>query len=436
MGRRNNQIYVGHLVADKGVLNNVLLRMHGGIVESIEQIDPENLPPDTLDFKNCTAYPGLINLHEHLACPVFHDPQAETLHPSSHKWILERYGKLAFSALDSLIPVVLASKYLLPNFLRLGPNSDLTNLLRLKPWPGFQTENLYHYHAFRNLFSGVTTVLDHSQYLPELPVRLVENKYTMYGMRWQAGQVKQLLKWKKNGKPLFIHVGDGVGKQTADDFDNLRDMGGLRPDVILVHGLIVTGKRLREAIKAGTRIIWCPTTSSRMFGSIVNVKAMLEQGLELSLATDAIDTGSFSMLDELRSAREKYMQRFHEDLGAEKLFEMVTSIPAGWLLEEKPLGKLEKGYAADLFLLENDGKDPHESLLRADESDIQAVFCNGELCLHKEDALNIDLSEYGNFVSIQKGGFNWILREKVPGSIERAEKAWEKLGLPSLWIRI
>ena len=110
MKKRSSPIYIGRLVANEGIVDNALLRLRDGIIDSIEQVDPAHLPPDALDFRDCTAYPGLINLHEHLACPVFHDPQAETLYPSSHGWILKRYGKLASSTLDSLIPLVLASK--------------------------------------------------------------------------------------------------------------------------------------------------------------------------------------------------------------------------------------------------------------------------------------------------------------------------------------
>jgi|GEM_PF-6033002 len=424
--------YFERLADADGVIDGALVEVGDGVIKKVSSTPRASLPAATRIFDGFCAYPGLLNLHEHLACPVYRDPQAEAGDGNSRQWILRRYGAPG-RLLQGIIPLLLAEKYLLPHLLPLGVGSDLTNLLRLDPWPGFQTRNLYYYNAWRNLLSGVTTVLDHSPYTPELPVRLLRNKYTLHGMRWQSAQMKLLLALNnKRRRPIYIHLGDGIDEETAADWQRLLEAGGLRDDVRLVHGVSLTPEQILACREAGMRLVWCPVCSERMFGRLANIPAMEACGLPLALASDAMDTGSFSLLEEMARAAELYRRDFGTDIAPRRLFEMVTSVPADWHADEARLGRLAPGCRADFFAVRISGDDPYAALPGLKTVNVAAVWREGQsLVMH--ESLCGKTAESSDMLRIRREDQIFLLCRQEAESISGAERVWKKLHLPPLW---
>jgi len=418
-----------------GVVDGALLEISGGVIKKALSASRRSLPASTHVFEGYRAYPGLINLHEHLACPVFRDPQVEAGDGNSREWVLRRYGK-AGRVFERLIPLLLAGKYLLPHLLPLGVGSDPTNLLRLDPWPGFQTRNLYCYNSWRNLLSGVTTVLDHSPYAPQMPLRLLRNKYALHGLRWQSAQFKLLLAFNnKRRLPVYIHLGDGIDSESAADWQRLVDAGGLRDDVRLVHGVNLTPPQLAACREAGMRLVWCPVCSERMFGRLADIPAAEACGLALALATDAMDTGSFSLLEEMGRAAELYRRHYGGELAPRRIFEMVTSVPADWHADEARLGRLRPGCRADFFAVRSGGADPYAHLPGLNTAEVAGVWRDG-LPLILSEELRTDAGMPPAAIRIRREEKIFLLCGSETASVAGAERAWKKLKLPSLWERL
>ena len=91
--------------------------------------------------------------------------------------------------------------------------------------------------------------------------------------------------------------------------------------------------------RRGASLIWCPTSNLAMLGRTVS-RAVLRSGIPIALATDSALSAPVDLLDELAVAR-RY-------LPADRLYEMVTTVPARILRLPRATGRLDRGALAKL----------------------------------------------------------------------------------------
>lgn len=72
---KNKQIFTGWLIDGSGgpIQKDILIEICEGLIKSVETVSPDQIPsrdtrtPDILDLRHCTAIPGMIDTHVHLA---------------------------------------------------------------------------------------------------------------------------------------------------------------------------------------------------------------------------------------------------------------------------------------------------------------------------------------------------------------------------------
>jgi aminodeoxyfutalosine deaminase len=103
---------------------------------------------------------------------------------------------------------------------------------------------------------------------------------------------------------------------------------------------------------------------------------LLERGLNVCLGTDSLASNdSLNLFSEMRAARKNYPA-----LAPRDLLEMVTVRPARALKMESGLGKIERGYLADLIAFPFTGSvdEVYEAIIE-NRGPIEWMMINGKI---------------------------------------------------------
>lgn len=133
------------------------------------------------------------------------------------------------------------------------------------------------------------------------------------------------------------------------------DIGFVGPDVWIAHGWEIQPDEYKFMANTGTGISHCPAPAVLGGFPILDIKALQQAGVLVSLGVDGSATNdSSNLLDSLRMAY--IMQAFHSKKrgGCVTPYEMlkVATVNGAKTLGREDLGSLEKGKAADLFMID------------------------------------------------------------------------------------
>ena len=165
---------------------------------------------------------------------------------------------------------------------------------------------------------------------------------------------------RKYGVRLHTHL-----CETYDEADFCQSMYGMRPvdlmqecnligeDVWYAHGIHFNDEELKVLKQTGSHIAHCPSSNMRLGSGICRVKEMKEMGINVALAVDgSASNDSSDMLAEVRQALLLQRVRYGADaLTANEAFTIATENGAK-LLNFSQVGRLEKGWAADLAIFD------------------------------------------------------------------------------------
>ena len=133
------------------------------------------------------------------------------------------------------------------------------------------------------------------------------------------------------------------------------DIGFVGPDVWIAHGWEIEKDEYKFMADTGTGISHCPAPAVLGGFPILDIKAMLNEGVLISLGVDGSATNdSSNLLDSLRMAY--IMQAYHSKRrgGCVSPYDMlkVATVNGAKTLGRNDLGSLETGKAADLFMID------------------------------------------------------------------------------------
>ncbi|MCX8037138.1 MAG: amidohydrolase family protein [Candidatus Sumerlaeia bacterium] len=314
-----------------------------------------------LDAGKWYLFPGLINIHDHFRGSWL--PRCGNgPYQNVYQWLAELHAK------PSVFP----------------PARERDRI---------SMRNLYWLGTYKNLFSGVTTAVDHYLRIDpalysDLPIRIITDFGREGVVRtyhepelfpsWGEGLLKEYKDAQESGRPFIIHVEEGVDEETGTELRRLNKWGILGPNSILVHGIGFDEGDMQIVAQNHCHMVWCPATHEFLYGRTSNIPRWLELGINTSLGTDSSLTGGLNLLDEMRTARRFHGQVFGKSLPLEELFKMVTVNPACALQIAGHLGRIAEGFTADLLVLERmqDGT-PLETLIAAEPRDIVLVLQEG-----------------------------------------------------------
>jgi cytosine/adenosine deaminase-related metal-dependent hydrolase len=271
-----------------------------------------------IDLRGDRLLPGLINAHDHLQLNTLPPLESAKRYAHVREWIqdvdLRRRNDAAFEELVA------------------RPRNDRLLIGGIK-----------------NLLSGVTTVAHHDPFYPFLsdacfPTRVVMDCGWSHSLYLDGDEeVRDSCRRTPPDRPWIIHAAEGTDREAAGEFDRLEELGCLRSNTLIVHGVSLDPARRLRLERASAGLIWCPSSNLRLFGCTAEVDGLAQRG-QVALGTDSRLSGSRDLLEELGVAREA------AHLDEVTLESMVTTHSAA-LLRLADRGALQVGALADLVVL-------------------------------------------------------------------------------------
>ncbi|TGL63482.1 amidohydrolase family protein [Leptospira sarikeiensis] len=348
------EIVNSRAVTAQGVLENATIRIQDGKISSISTGIPKDVLPIRLNLKGNFVYPGLINAHDHL--------------------------------LGTYLPKVGTNR---PYLNWLPWDNDLKSSVVYAERQQLEPEQLYLLGSYKNLISGVTSVLDHiphfvqKPFLENSPVRILD-RFTLahsicsYSLGWGDGPQIEYARAKEGNLPFVTHISEGFDEESKNALKELKSLGCLGENTVLVHGIAFDPQDIQEVAKAKANLVWCPESNLFMFGKTAPIRELLDAGVNVSLGTDSPMSGSINIFQEIKTAREFYAKEYGKELDPKILFRMVTENPAKALRVWDHLGSLETGKKADLLVLSSEKEDAYSALSSADLGSVRLVVKDGK----------------------------------------------------------
>ena len=349
----------------KVIDDGVVYFARGGIVAVQERIKPA--PPGFDAAKTVTTggtiFPGLIELHNHIAynvLPLWRVPGKFT---DRNRWadLPEKRRKVT-----APMAVLAGTPELLPPVARYVECKCLFG--GTTTTQGFGLNNAggavrYYRGLVRNVEQSDDPALPNAGgSIPDVAKKHVD----------------AFFKTLKKSKCYFLHLSEGTDQKTRQHFLDLKLAAGWAITDALsgIHATALKAEDLQVLKDHGAAVVWSPLSNLLLYGETMEVKAARAKKLPIGLGSDWSVSGSKNLLGELKVAR-----LVGTALGAgfsdADLVAMATSEAAAILRWQAVLGSLEAGKRADLLVIREDTKDPYASLIGAHEIDIQLVVING-----------------------------------------------------------
>ena len=181
------------------------------------------------------------------------------------------------------------------------------------------------------------------------------------------------------GQAYVYHLCEGrdhdklLGEYTA-----VRDHDCLKPTLVAIHTNALGSGEYDDWAPKGGSIVWSPFSNLWLYGQTTDVLAADKAGLRLSLGADWSPSGSKSLLGELKVADMWNRDQLQCHFSDEQLCRMATSNPANAVGWGGQLGRLRPELHGDVLITTDREPDPYRNLITAIERDVQFVAINGE----------------------------------------------------------
>jgi len=171
------------------------------------------------------------------------------------------------------------------------------------------------------------------------------------------------------------------------EFHLLSILGLDQPFVNLVHGVGVDPAGFAHMGKRGMGLVWSPFSNLLLYGETADILSAARAGVPIALGSDWLPTGSRSVLEELKVARE-YVRKagMSQVFNDEALYRMVTDNPARMInhYETDPndgdfgIGTIRVGAMGSVIAVRQRVANPYTNLVMAGVEDIELVVVDGE----------------------------------------------------------
>lgn len=326
---------------------------------------PELTDAPAIDVGDSLVFPGLIDLHNHLAyntLPLWSVPDRPQPFPHHDSW---------------------------PNAKTYAP--EVT-------WPAYAfitaaPEELLAYVETKAIVGGTTSIQGSPPKNRPADGWLVRNvEDERFGTRrsdfvyastltLDPATLGQRATQMRTNSSLFIyHCSEGRrGSLVAREFRSAGQAGCLQDHFVAIHCNAVGAEAFSAWQDAGA-VVWSPLSNLWLYGETTDIPAAREAGLTLCLGSDWTPSGSRNVLGELKTARVTADARGW-DLSDLDLVRMVTCNPGDVLARGWPrrVGRLQPGAIADVTVVRaSEGADPFRTLVGARERDIELVVIDGQ----------------------------------------------------------
>lgn len=216
-------------------------------------------------------------------------------------------------------------------------------------------------------------------------VQPVDRKVRRYLAMFETATRRSLLKYLNSAEAMAVvaHLSEGMRSDpyNRSEYEYVRKLGMNKKGMVLIHAVGLDEAQLKDAAKNNISIVWSPFSNLLLYGETLDVAAAKKAGINLALGADWTPTGSKHLLDELKIAKRYLAKNKIKGISDKDLIDMAT-VNAGIALNlPNVIGKVAKGYQADLLVINParlKGTDAYARLLNANQKDVSLVIVSGE----------------------------------------------------------
>ncbi|HEY6984315.1 amidohydrolase [Reyranella sp.] len=181
-------------------------------------------------------------------------------------------------------------------------------------------------------------------------------------------------------------------------------LGLVGPSFTVAHGVWLDGDDMRLLGDRGASVSHNPGSNMRLGNGIADMRAMLEAGINVGIGTDGAScSDNQNMYENMRlasmvsKAQGPDWQRW---ISTEEVFDAATVGSAGALGLGDRIGRLEKGYKADIVFLDLGHvnwipcNDPTNQIVHTEDGTaVHSVMIGGRMVVENRKLLTVDLAE-------------------------------------------
>ncbi|HEX3130686.1 MAG TPA: amidohydrolase family protein [Thermoanaerobaculia bacterium] len=339
---------------DEVIENGVLLVQDGTIADAgASVVIPAGVPEiDTGGF----IFPGLIDLHNHVTWNAHPRWSPGTLVKNRYEWqAMDSYAAWLSGPHDKAITQVPCELE------RFGE-------VKAMAWGATAVAG----SLLKDCSRGLIRNLDHGDDFGKDPLQ-----YRIFPFELRPADEESVRTALADGKPVIVHLAEGVDASSARELRMARAHGYLKPGLVIVHGVALTATDFEELGAAGVGLVWSPRSNIELYGRTTDVRAA-KKHVVIAIAPDWAPSGSNGMIPELRYAALWNSQQRPSIFEPKELVQMATANPARLAHVDDKVGRLAKGLYADYLVIRRGAHaDPYESLIYAGPEDILLVAVNG-----------------------------------------------------------
>jgi cytosine/adenosine deaminase-related metal-dependent hydrolase len=314
---------------------------------------------------NATLFPGLIELHNHIAYNLLTLWQVPQTYTNRDTWAAsDDYHKLVTAPMETLG----GESELLPALVRYVELKSLvggvttTQGIRL-----FSAAGIARY--YRGIVRNVEQTGDRSHF-PEAASRIADVA---------AGDPQAFLTETRRHTCYLLHLSEGTDDAAHRHFEALKLADGqwaIAPSLAGIHCAALKAADFEILASHGASMVWSPFSNLLLYGQTADIAAAKAAGLKIGLGSDWSPSGSKSLFGELKVAR-LYSEHNNHTFSDQELVALATvdgSRILGW---QDQVGTIEVGKRADLLVIEGQSETGYSVLFEGDERKVALVVVNG-----------------------------------------------------------
>lgn len=180
------------------------------------------------------------------------------------------------------------------------------------------------------------------------------------------------------------HIAEGIESSARNEFLCLSGQASgavniFTPRTAMIHGVGLKPADVRFVAAAGSSLVWSPRSNVALYGDTAQATVYARAGVNVSLGTDWVRSGSMNLLRELACVdylNQSFMGRHFSD---ETVWRMVTANAARAQVVESRAGVLAAGKVADLAIFRRGTQaNPYRAVVVAGAPDVLLTLRGGK----------------------------------------------------------
>lgn len=353
--------------ARRKVFRDGVVYIRGNRIAAVAQADepaPEGFERVRATRTGGTLYPGLIDLHNHLAYNVLSLWQVPKLYTNRDQWGTHVDYRRLIS----------------------GP---MTVLGRTEGFPAA----IARYTECKYLLGGVTTSqgirLNSNAGMGTFYKGFLRNPEVSDGEGMPAAHARigdvaardrdKFRDMLEGESALLLHLSEGTDDRARSHFLSLVAKPGepaLAKSLVGIHCVALQAGDFRQMQGKDASMVWSPLSNLLLYGGTTDIAAARKAGMRIGLGADWSPSGSKNLLGEMKVAR-IMARRQKAGCSDGDIVAMATCDASAIIRWESQVGSLEAGKRADILVVRGTDKPAYAQLLESRETDIVLVLVDG-----------------------------------------------------------